>query len=258
PALRALALPPDPMPAFLRGRPLKAWRYVAFFAPPLIACLAQVRIGPLRDSFWAVWDREGGLFWRGRRTVALDDAEACIASAHVRLQLTFAPAPGVETVCPSGGLYGWTVKQAPLPATATLQTGNAPLHYEGQVLLDDTAAYYPRHTSWYWSAGVGRSLAGQSLAWNLVSGVNDPPRDSERTVWVDGVASEAPPCHFAADLRAVDALRFAPEATLARHTNLGWLRSDYRQPMGTFTGTLAGGIELAHGLGVMERHDAWW
>ncbi|MEA2146321.1 MAG: hypothetical protein QOG59_1908, partial [Solirubrobacteraceae bacterium] len=71
------------MPAFLHGRPLKAWRYVAFFAPALIACVAQVRIGPLRDSFWAVWDREGGLFWRGRRSVALDPGGAGIASAHV-------------------------------------------------------------------------------------------------------------------------------------------------------------------------------
>jgi uncharacterized protein DUF2804 len=246
------------MPAFLHGRPLKTWRYVAFFAPELMACLARVRIGPVRDSFWAVWDRDRGLFWRGRRTVALEPAVASIASSHVALQLTFAPGAGVETVCPSGALYAWTVKQAPLPATATLQTGSALRHVEGQVLVDDTAAYYPRHTSWSWSAGVGRSRTGQNLAWNLVSGVNDPPRDSERTIWVDGVAREAPPCTFADDLGAVDALRFAPEVTLARDTNLGLLRSHYRQPMGTFTGTLPGAIELEHGLGVMERHDAWW
>jgi hypothetical protein len=258
PALRALALPPDPMPAFLRGRPLKTWRYVAFFAPQLIACLARVRIGPVRDSFWAVWDRERELFWRGRRSVALDDGGAWLAGPRVRLQLSFAPAPGVEAVCRSGSLYGWTAKQAPVPATATLHTGAEPRRYEGQALIDDTAAYYKRHTSWYWSAGVGRSVEGQSVAWNLVSGVNDPPHDSERTIWVDGVASEPAPCHFAADLRAVGALRFAPEATLARRTNLGWLRSDYRQPMGAFSGTLPGGIELAHGLGVMEHHDAWW
>jgi hypothetical protein len=28
--------------------------------------------------------------------------------------------------------------------------------------------------------------------------------------------------------------------------------------MGTFTGSLPGGIELEHGLGVMEHHDAVW
>jgi hypothetical protein len=246
------------MPAFLDRRPLKAWRYVAFFAPELIACAARVRIGPLRDSFWAVWDRDRGLFWRGRRTVAVAHAQASIASTRLRLALSFTPVAGIETVCEHGSLYGWTSKQAPLLAIATLQTGTSARHYEGLVLIDDTAAYYARHTSWYWAAGVGRSLSGQTLAWNLVSGVNDPPRDSERTIWVDGVACEAPPCHFAADLRGVDTLRFAPEVTLARRTNLGLVRSDYRQPMGVFSGTLPGGIGLEHGLGVMEHHDAWW
>jgi hypothetical protein len=36
------------------------------------------------------------------------------------------------------------------------------------------------------------------------------------------------------------------------------LASDYRQPFGTASGTLPGGIELASGAGVMERHHARW
>jgi hypothetical protein len=36
------------------------------------------------------------------------------------------------------------------------------------------------------------------------------------------------------------------------------MRSDYRQPFGTFAGTLPGGIELAEGYGVMEEHDVRW
>lgn len=246
------------MPAVLCGRPLKAWRYVAFFSPELISCAARVRIGPLHDSFWAVWERATGLFWRGRRSVTLEPRRAGIAGGSVRLSLDFAPAIGVETVCAHGALYGWTAKQAPLPAGATLYAGTRARRYQGHVLIDDTAAYYARHTNWYWSAGVGRSVRGDAVAWNLVSGVNDPPRNSERTVWVRGVAYEAPPCHFAPDLRAVDELRFVPEATLERRTNLGPLRSRYRQPLGTFSGTLPGGLELDSGLGVMEHHDAWW
>jgi hypothetical protein len=139
-----------------------------------------------------------------------------------------------------------------------LHRGASARRYEGHVLIDDTAAYYARHTNWYWSAGVGRSLSGDGVAWNLVSGVNDPPQRSERTIWVHGVAHEAPPCHFAPDLQSVDALRFVPEAMLERHTNLGLVRSDYLQPLGRFSGTLPGGLELASGVGVMEHHDAWW
>ena len=40
--------------------------------------------------------------------------------------------------------------------------------------------------------------------------------------------------------------------------NLLVMRSRYRQPFGTFTGTLPGGIELAEGYGVMEEHDVLW
>ena len=128
----------------------------------------------------------------------------------------------------------------------------------GHVLIDDTAAYYERHTHWRWSAGAGRTVDGRLAAWNLVSGVNDPPVDSERTVWLDGLPAEAPPCVFAADLSSVDELHFESEAELCRDTNLGLVRSSYRQPLGRFSGRLPGGIELAEGFGVMEDHDAWW
>ena len=40
--------------------------------------------------------------------------------------------------------------------------------------------------------------------------------------------------------------------------NLVLVRSRYRQPFGTFSGTLPGGIALGQGYGVMEDHDAWW
>ena len=36
------------------------------------------------------------------------------------------------------------------------------------------------------------------------------------------------------------------------------MRSRYRQPFGTFSGELPGGIELAEGYGVMEDHDVHW
>ncbi len=42
-------------------------------------------------------------------------------------------------------------------------------------------------------------------------------------------------------------------------TNRLLFRSRYRQPFGTFAGTLpGGGPELAAGYGVMEWHDVLW
>ncbi len=58
-ALDALALPPAPMPARLGLRPLKSWRYIGVFGPELMICVAAVRVGRARQSFWAVWDRGG-------------------------------------------------------------------------------------------------------------------------------------------------------------------------------------------------------
>jgi hypothetical protein len=36
------------------------------------------------------------------------------------------------------------------------------------------------------------------------------------------------------------------------------VRSDYRAPFGWFSGTLPGGIPLAHAYGVVEHHRARW
>jgi hypothetical protein len=100
---------------------------------------------------------------------------------------------------------------------------------------------------------------GRAVAWNLVEGVNDAAADSERTVWLDGVPREVAVVRFAPDLSAVDGLCFNQEAVREQRQNLLLVRSSYRQPFGTFSGTLpGGGAELAEGYGVMEEHDVWW
>ena len=259
------------------GRPLKAWRYVGVFGPEVMACIAQVRIGRARQSFWAVWDRnERTLHERtrlGRGGVSLARGVAIVDDGAVRIELALAEADGVESVCPSAGAYGWTRKQGGVPVTGSVEVAGRRLELgAARALIDDTAAYYARHTRWRWCAGVGLDAAGRELAWNLVEGVNDPPASSERTVWIDGVAREAVPTEIREDLSGAGQLRFSTEAVRARRENFGILRSSYRQPFGTFSGrlpsTLAGGaaaaapdrdgVELAEGYGVMEEHDAWW
>jgi hypothetical protein len=252
------------MPSRCGLRPLKAWRYVGVFAPELMICLATVRIGPARQSFWAVWDRAAGALRErtrmgARSGVRLELGRARLSDAGVRLDLVLDEVAGIETVCASADAYGWTRKQGGIGARGTVWIDGRPRAFEGRAIVDDTAAYYQRHTEWQWSAGVGTARDGRPVAWNLVQGVNDPPQDSERTVWVDGQASEAPAVRFASDLSAVGELNFAAEATRERRENRLLVRSTYRQPFGTFSGVLPGvDIELAEGLGVMEAHDVWW
>lgn len=243
-------------------RPLKQWRYVGVFSAELMLCVGAVRIGPARQCFWAVWDRtQGRLHERtrlGRRGVELSTGGARVADPEVQVDLTLRETGGIETVCASGGSYAWTRKQGGIEASGTVTIHGRRHELQARAVIDDTAGYYARHTRWYWSAGVGTCVDRRPVAWNLVEGVNDPPQRSERTVWVDGQPAEAPPCRFAADLGGVDALRFQPEATRERHENLVLIRSSYRQPFGTFSGELPGGVRLAEGYGVMEFHDVRW
>jgi uncharacterized protein DUF2804 len=260
--LHGLRLPPAPMPGRHGRRPLKAWRYVAIFSPELIVCAAAVRIGPARQAFWAVWDRaDRRLHERtvtGRGAVRLTPGRLTVSEPGLELDVTLDEQRGIEAVCPSGDAYGWTRKQGGIPARGRLRLGGRARTLDGRAIVDDTAAYYVRHTHWRWAAGVGEDVHGRAVAWNLVDGVNDPTENSERTIWVDGAPREAPPQPFAADLSSVGELRFHAEAQRRRHEHRILVRSRYRQPFGTVSGILPGGVTLASGLGVMEDHDVWW
>jgi hypothetical protein len=268
PALADLPLPPAAMPSRFGARPLKAWRYIGAFSPELMACVATVRIGRARQSFWAIWDRRHARLHErtaiGGAGVRLGPASASVRAAGVRIDLVLREQAGIESVCRSGDAYVWTRKQGAVAVSGTVALpGRPPAHLHARAVIDDTAGYHERHTRWRWAAGVGHALDGRELAWNLVEGVNEPPYDSERTVWVDGTPSEPGPVTFGDALERVGDLRFHAEATRERHERLLLVSSHYRQPFGSFHGTLpaVGGrnpIVLAHGLGVIEEHDVHW
>jgi hypothetical protein len=251
-----------PMPSRDGLRPLKAWRYVGVYGPELMLCVGAVRIGPARQAFWAVWDRRTGRLYErtmiGRGTVALATGRVRVLDRSVQIDLRLDESAGIECVCSSGASYGWTRKQGGVRACGMVAIDGDPRTLDARAVIDDTAAYYKRHTRWRWSAGVGVARDGRALAWNLVDGVNDPPQNSERTVWIDGEPAETAPTSFAPDLTGVARLRFNAEAVREREENLLLVRSSYRQPFGTFSGELPGGVELAEGYGVMEDHEVWW
>jgi hypothetical protein len=182
----------------------------------------------------------------------------------VALDLELDEDAGFQALCPNGRPRVWTRKQAGIAARGTLALNDGCRRtIEALAVIDHTAGYHMRHTKWWWTAGVGVGSDGRALAWNPVSGVNDPPRGSERAVWVAGRPTEAQAVSFAPDLSAVlceDAsqLRFSAESERSCRDNLLILSSDYRAPFGTFSGTLPGGIRLAHGRGVVEHHQARW
>lgn len=245
----------------------KRWRYVGVYGPELMLCAARAQVGPLRQSFWALWERQAGVRRAGTRLrpwgsqVAMDGPRIAIEAGPTRALLELGEAAAVEAVCRSGKGWGWTRKRAGVPVTGTVEVDGSRHRLEGLAIDDLSAGYHARRTHWHWSAGVGNAADGRAVAWNLVSGINDPPERSERTLWWDGDPAEPGPVAFEG-LEAVrfgdgGRLRFRPESELARDDNMLLLRSRYRHRFGTFTGSLDG-VELAEGYGVMEEHEALW
>jgi hypothetical protein len=256
-------------------RTLKRWRYVGVFCEQLMVCAARVQIGPARQSFWALYVRADGSLrerthtLRARRAVQLGDGALRVQDAGVALELRLDEAAPIHAHCMHEGADVWTRKQAGVTARGTLALdGAAPRQIEALAVIDDTAGYHAHHTEWWWSAGVGTARDGTALAWNLVSGVNDPPHGSERAVWLAGEPHECGPVRFSPDMTQITGARgarllFKAEAERARSENLLIVKSEYRAPFGTFRGSLPGTgrgdpIALARGLGVMEHHRARW
>lgn len=254
-----LPLPPGPLPRMRGGRPLKRWRYLGAFGPSVMVCAGAVRIGGFPQHFRAVWDRDrreleertgqgrAGVVWEPR------------AVSFPGVSLTWAPSgEAIETVSAHGAQYAWT-RKTPVRVTGTVAGRSVDL--EG--IVDESAGFHARRTAWSWSAGVGETTEGRPVTWNLVSGIHDDELASERSVWVDGRAAHVAPVRFDDGLTTVtgaggERLRAHHESERARHDRLVLLDSRYRQPFVAFTGTLPGGIELARGTGVMERHDVRW
>lgn len=288
-----LPLPPAKLPLRRGGVWRKRWRYLGVYSDELLLCAARVGVGPLGQTFWAIWDRESQRMLERTRTlgpIARGEVWTEAASGEHTGRLDWAPGAGpalvrieaaerggeepvrgflrvgagewVESVCASGegDGYVWTRKRV-VPVECDIRVGERRIRLEARGIEDESCGYHPRHTVWDWSAGVGTLADGRAVAWNLVDGINDPPQRSERAIWVDGVASEPAPVSFQG-LEAVELeggrLELTARCERRREERRGLVSYSYRQPLGSFAGSLPGGLELAEGFGVIEHHDARW
>ncbi len=261
-------LPPERLALLRGGRLRKQWRYVGYYGPELMLCVGDARIGAIPQRWWAVAEPAGGLRQRsslGSAGVRMEHSRVRVDSEGVSIALELEESPGVEVASPvaEGKNYIWTRKQAAVPVKGEVELPGRHHSIDGEAFVDESAGYHDRHTAWKWSAGNGRATDGRRVAWNLVTGVHDAPRNSERTLWLDGQPHEVGPVAFASNLSRVEfadggALHFHEWSAREERMNLLLLRNIYRQPFGTFRGELPGAIELAEGYGVMEEHDVYW
>jgi hypothetical protein len=233
-------------------------------------CVGNARIGPVPRRWWAVAEPGGALHGAsstGRGGVDLEGRRVRVEGPGVLidLELDTDAAEAVETASPAGpDGYIWTSKRACVPVKGIVAVAGGEYAIEGpHAFTDDSAGYHARHTTWKWSAGVGRTDTGLGVGWNAVTGIHDAEGASERTLWVDGAPRELGPVHFAHDLSRLSfsdggELLFSEWSAREERMNLLLVRSAYRQPFGTFSGDLPGGLRLPLGHGVMEDHEVWW
>jgi hypothetical protein len=228
-----------------------------------MACVGDAQIGPFRQRFWAVCEPGRPVVDRstlGRGGVSMEGSRAVVETRDVKIDLTVEEDGGVETRHRDSV---WTRKQAGVPVHGRIDVQGRSYDVDCLGAVDETEGRHSRHTTWNWSAGVGRGVDGSRIGWNLVSGVNDTVDGSERHIWIDGTPTHVAPVEFEDDLSRVTfaeggALDFTEWDAREDRTNMLLIRSNYRQPFGTFSGALPGRVELAEGYGVMEWHDVWW
>jgi hypothetical protein len=141
-------------------------------------------------------------------------------------------------------------------------------------LYDWSAGFFNRHSNWLWSALAGVLPDGTPVGFNFAALVNESFYP-ENAFWVGGRRVRLGPVIFAydpADPRAEDwrihtedgqvDLRFRPLGERGERTRLPFLKVNFRQFFGEYTGWLreAGGlpVRLEGVRGVAELHLSVW
>ena len=260
-------LPPEHLPLLRSGQLRKSWHYVSFWSRELSFCAAQVKVGPLKQEYWGVWDRAAGQFRQASHNcgsrLQLQSNRVRVADGEVQIDVTFDNPVSFEVYRPAGRAYIWSHKDYSRSAKGRVRYGDASREVAGVMFVDVNTGYHERHTKWRWAAGAGTDQQGRLIAFNAITGLFDTPTNSERTIWIENEAQEVGPNRFADDLSSVSfaeggTLTFHPEQLIENHDNYLLIRSDYFHWFGTYSGTMPNGIELREAYGVRELHDAVW
>ncbi len=291
-----LPLPPGKVPLRRNGSWRKRWRYLGVFSDELLLCAARVGVGPIGQTFWAVWDRESGEMHERTRTAGAGRPRRGLDRARRRRGHRDA-STGRPTRAARWCGSRRRAQEGEEQVRAFLRVGEGSLGRERlpdrrgrRLRLDAQAGRAGRLRRAHRRAadplsrragsrtsraaitpttpsGTGRPASasttdGREVGWNLVSGINDPPQRSERAIWVDGVASEPGPVELRGPRR--DRARRRPARVQRRVRAQQGGEAAVRRATATASRSAPsparcpGGLELAEAFGVMEHHDAHW
>lgn len=178
-------------------------------------------------------------------------------------------------VCSPTGYSGWTYTQKhnALAVTGSLIVGGHSVDLEGCLGgYDFSAGYMRRETSWRW-ASMSAFSDGVYIGLNLAAGVNETGV-TENAIWINGERFLLSGVMFDFDRHSPESnwriydsagkldLTFTPLNVRKEKLNLWLLKSNFRQFVGHFSGTItvAKGrtYHLSQVMGLTEDHFAKW
>jgi hypothetical protein len=216
------------------------------------------------------------------KTVSIENGESNVIDVDakglkMKVQVD-TPAGGFNplAICVRNGLHGfnYTHKAAGLVAKGYVEVDGERYDLGENALgvFDWTAGCAAKVTFWNWASAAGRLPDGRICGINFVSGINDMSF-TENVVWVDGVPTKVDVAHFDYDsdnilgpwkITSNDGkvdLLFSPEGERRENQNFGVIASKFRQPFGSFSGTIKTEKEelaVDSVYGFVEEHFVRW
>src|SRR5918998_229996 len=110
--------------------------------------MARPRPRPSAQAFWAAWDRQAERRWSRTRVgpaaageVRMRGPRVQVSSRELQATLHLGEGHPVESICPSGGGWGWTRKRAGIPVTGEVRAGGRVWQLDGAAVDDESAGY---------------------------------------------------------------------------------------------------------------------
>ena len=122
------------MPAL--GQLRKRWHYVSFWSRELSFCAARVSVGPLRQEYWAIWDRAAQEFRERshmfKRCVLIEPNRLQVNDSDVAIDVTYRSCSSFEVYRPAQRAYIWSHHRVP-PGILTMND-----HFGQMLAFSDT------------------------------------------------------------------------------------------------------------------------
>lgn len=178
-------------------------------------------------------------------------------------------------LCTPTAYSGWTYTQKhnALAVQGEMSVRRQPQELTNAVAgYDFSAGYMRRETSWRW-ASINHHSEDKRIGLNFAAGVNETGH-CENVIWIDGERHLMPPVQFefsrlhqeaswriTSQDKRID-LVFKPKNQRSEKKNFWFLKSNFRQFVGYFSGYLIDGNGIKHELeevmGLTEDHYAKW